>query len=51
MTKCEKYEMFINDHADVAFRFMIWEEEILPKFNETKDGLSGIRDIDFDIID
>lgn len=52
MTKCEKYEMFMNDHPDVAFRFMIWEEEILPNFNniKTDDDITDIPDADFDFL-
>jgi hypothetical protein len=48
MTKCEKMEMFINDHTDVAMKFMLWEDTILN--NKTDDNTS-ISDIDFDIID
>lgn len=48
MTKCEKYEMFINDHTDVAMKFMIWETSILKLKNNDNTSIS---DIDFDIID
>lgn len=41
-------EMFINDHTDVAMKFMLWEDTILN--NKTDDNTS-ISDIDFDIID
>ena len=48
MTKCEKYEQFINDHTDIAMKFMLWEDAIL---NNKTDDTTDIRDIDFDIID
>lgn len=53
MDDCEKMRMFIEEHSDVAFRFMIWEEEILPRFNniEKNDRPTDISNIDFDIID
>jgi len=51
MTQCEKYEMFINDHTDIAMKFMIWETSILPLNNKNQeDDNTGISDIDFDII-
>ena len=48
MTKCEKMEQFINDHTDIAMKFMLWEETILTQNN--KDDSTDITDIDFDII-
>ena len=42
--------MFINDHTDVAMKFMIWEDAILNNNNKQDDDTS-ISDIDFDIID
>ncbi len=48
MTDCEKMKMFIDDHTDVAMKFMLWEDTILN--NKTDDNTS-ISDIDFDIID
>lgn len=49
MTKCEKMEQFINDHTDIAMKFMMWEDTILNQ-NNNKDDSTDITDIDFDII-
>ena len=48
MTKCEKMEQFIDDHTDIAMKFMLWEETILTQNN--KDDSTDITDIDFDIV-
>lgn len=31
MTDCEKYKQFVEDNY--MFEFIIWEQEILPRFN------------------
>ncbi len=41
----------MNDHTDILMKYMIWENEILPKFYNTNDDTRDIPDIDFDIID
>ena len=46
MTKCEKYEMFIDDNY--AMEYIIWETAILKA---KQNGTTDISDIDFDIID
>jgi len=51
MTDCQKYEMFINEHTDILMKYMIWENEILPRFNNIENGTTDITDADFDIID
>lgn len=52
MTQCEKMEKFINDHTDVAMKFMIWEDSILPmQITKQENGVTNVSDIDFDIID
>lgn len=48
MDRCEKMEMFMNDHADVAMKFIIWEDVILNRKND--DDTTDATDIDFDII-
>ena len=47
MTKCEKMEQFINDHTDIAMKFMLWEDTILK---DKQDDSTDITDIDFDIV-
>ncbi len=49
MTKCEKMEQFINDHTDIAMKFMLWVDTILNQ-NNNKDDSTDITDIDFDIV-
>ena len=51
MTECEKMKMFIDDHTDVAMKYMIWEDAILNNNNKQENGATNISDIDFDIID
>ena len=52
MDKCQKYEMFINDHTDILLKFMIWENEILPlNIKKQENDNTSISDIDFDIVD
>ena len=48
MTDCEKMKQFIDDHTDIAMKFMLWEETILTQNN--KDDSTDITDIDFDIV-
>ena len=49
MTKCEKYEMFIDDNY--AMEYIIWETAILNRQNNNNDDTAGLTDIDFDIVD
>ncbi len=50
MDRCEKMERFINDHTDIAMKYMVWEDTIL-KQNNNDDDTTDITDIDFNIID
>lgn len=51
MTEAEKHKMFIEEHSDIMFKYMIWENSILPNFNNIEDDTTDIGDTDFDIID
>ena len=37
LTDCEKMRMFIEDHTDVAMKYMIWEDTILNQNNNNDD--------------
>lgn len=51
MTQCEKYEMFINDHPEITFKYMVWEDKILPLQITKENGPADFTDVDFDIVD
>ena len=43
MTKCEKMERFINDHTDIAMKYMLWEDTILKDKQNNDDDTTDIQ--------
>ena len=37
MDECSKMKKFIEDHTDVAMKYMIWEDTILNQNNNNDD--------------
>ena len=50
LTEEEMMKQFIEDHADIAFKYMVWQESILPNQIFNPDVQIEAEDVDVEII-
>ena len=50
LTEEEMMKKFIEDHAEIAFKYMIWQEQILPNQIFNPDVQIDAEDVDVEVI-